>query len=228
VAAVENLLKESRSAIIDLLKINGGMSAEQLAQELQVTKVCIRRHLSLLESDGLISYVEERHERGRPRFIYSLTEKARCLFPQTYDEFAEEILAQLQRRYGDAGLEVVLKGRADELIEQLKIELSGLNFDERVKSLAKTMSAKGYLADARRLKDGTYRLRQRNCPTESVAVAYPQVCDEELRVYRESLGCQVTRECRIADGARFCEFRISSPALTQISCGPNEKGKILQ
>jgi len=32
VAAVENLLKESRSAIIDLLKINGGMSVEQLAQ----------------------------------------------------------------------------------------------------------------------------------------------------------------------------------------------------
>src|SRR5262245_9309125 len=202
------------------------MSAEQLAQELQVTKVCIRRHLSLLESDGLISYVEERHERGRPRFIYSLTEKARCLFPQTYDEFAGEILAQLQRRYGKTGLEVVLKGRADELIEQLKIELAGLNFDERVKCLAKTMSTKGYLADARRLKDGTYRLRQRNCPTESVAVAYPQICDEEVRVYRESLGCQVTRECRIADGAQFCEFRISSPALTQISRGSDEKGKI--
>ncbi|MCI0665511.1 MAG: DeoR family transcriptional regulator [Acidobacteria bacterium] len=228
VAAVENLLKESRSAIIDLLKINGGMNVEQLAQELEVTKVCIRRHLSLLESDGLIKYVEERHERGRPRFIYSLTEKARCLFPQTYDEFAEEILVQLQRRYGEAGLEVVLKGRADELIEQLKVELDGLNFDERVKSLAKTMSAKGYLADARRLKDGTYRLRQRNCPTESVAVAFPQVCDEEVRVYRELLGCQVTRECRIADGAPACEFRISLPALTQISGKSNEKGKVIQ
>jgi predicted ArsR family transcriptional regulator len=224
VAAVENLLKESRSAILDLLKINGGMSAEQLARELAVTKVCIRRHLSLLESDGLIRYVEERHERGRPRFIYSLTEKARCLFPQTYDEFAEEILVQLQRQYGDAGLEMVLKGRADELIEQLSLELAGLNFDERVKILAKTMSAKGYLADARRLKDGTYRLRQRNCPTESVAVAFPQICDEEVRIYRESLGCQVTRECRIADGARVCEFRISTPALTQISPGPNERG----
>src|SRR5262245_40064245 len=204
------------------------MSVEHLAQELEVSKVCIRRHLSLLESDGLIRYVEERHERGRPRYIYSLTEKARCLFPQSYDEFAEEILVQLQRKYGDTGLEGVLKGRADELIEQLKIKLGGLTFDERVKCLAKTMTAKGYLADARRLKDGAYRLRQRNCPTESVAVSYPQICDEEARIYRESLGCQVTRECRIADGARFCEFRISSPSLTQISRGPNDKGKVLQ
>jgi predicted ArsR family transcriptional regulator len=228
VAAVENLLKESRSAIIDLLKINGGMSVEHLAQELEVSKVCIRRHLSLLERDGLICYVEERHERGRPRFIYSLTEKARCLFPQTYDEFAEEILVQLQRQYGEAGVEVVLKGRADELIEQLKKELAGMKFDERVRCLAKTMSAKGYLADARRLKDGSYRLRQRNCPTESVAIAHPQVCDEELRVYREALGCQVTRECRIADGAQVCEYRISTPMLTQISNGPKNKGKILE
>lgn len=217
VAAVENILKESRSAIIDLLKINGAMSVERLAQELEVSKVCVRRHLSLLESDGLICYEEERHERGRPRFIYRLTEKARCLFPQIYDEFAREILLHLKSQFGDEGLRRVLSARADELIVQLKDEIEGLSFDERVRSLARLISAKGYLADARRLKDGSYRMRQRNCPTENVAVAYPNVCDEEVRVYSESLGCEVVRECRIADGARMCEFRISPPKLTQIS-----------
>jgi predicted ArsR family transcriptional regulator len=100
---------------------------------------------------------------------------------------------------------------------QLRKELQGLSFDERVKTLAKLISAKGYLADARRLKDGTYRLRQRNCPTENLAIAYPHVCDEEVRVYRESLECDVVRECRIADGSRVCEFRIVLPKLTQIT-----------
>ena len=214
---MENILKESRSAIIDLLKINGGMSVEQLAHELEVSKVCVRRHLSLLERDGLISYLEQRHERGRPRFIYRLTQKARCLFPQIYDEFAKDILIHLKSQFGDEGLRRVLSARADGLIAQLNEELLGLNFDERVKSLAKVISTKGYLADARKLKDGTYRLRQRNCPTENVAVAYPHVCDEEVRVYSESLGCEVVRECRIADGARMCEFRISPPKLTQIT-----------
>jgi predicted ArsR family transcriptional regulator len=223
VASVENILKESRSAIIDLLKVNGAMSVEQLAQELEVSKVCVRRHLSLLESDGLISYVEERHERGRPRFIYRLTEKARCFFPQIYDEFAKEVLVQLQRQFGDEGLQRVLSARADDLIEQLRKELQGLSFDERVKNLAKLISAKGYLADARRLRDGTYRLRQRNCPTENLAIAYPHVCDEEVRVYRESLECDVVRECRIADGSRVCEFRIVSPKLTQITRGSKKR-----
>jgi len=217
VSAVENILKESRSAIVDLLKINGALSVEQLAQELEVSKVCVRRHLSLLESDGIVQFEQEKHERGRPRFIYRLTEKARCLFPHIYDEFAKEVLVQVQRQFGDEALLKVLSARADELVAQLKAQFGDLNFDERVKVLAKVINAKGYLAEARRMKDGTYRLRQRNCPTESVAVAYPHVCEEEIRVYREALGCEVTRECRIADGATHCEYRIAPRALTQIS-----------
>ncbi|MGE0886033.1 MAG: helix-turn-helix transcriptional regulator [Blastocatellales bacterium] len=217
VSAVENILKESRSAILDLLKINGAMNVEQLAQSLDVSKVCVRRHLSLLESDGLIAYEQERHERGRPRFIYRLTEKAGCLFPQIYDEFAKEVLVHLQRQFGDDALLKVLSARADELIAQLKEQFAELNFDKRVKALIKVINAKGYLAEARRLKDGSYQLRQRNCPTESVAVAYPHVCEEEVRVYREALGCDVIRECRIADGSQQCEYRIVPKTLTQIS-----------
>jgi predicted ArsR family transcriptional regulator len=217
VAAVENILKQPRSAIIDLLKVNGAMSVERLAVELEVSKVCVRRHLSLLESDGLVAFDEERHDRGRPPFIYRLTEKAARLFPQIYDEFAKEALTAVRRNFGDEALRRVLRSRADELIAHFEEKLSGRNFDERVKSLTREIDAKGYLADARRMKDGSYRLRQRNCPIESVAVAYPQVCEEELRVYREVLGCEVVCECRIADGARQCDFRIVPPRLTQIS-----------
>ena len=227
VAAVENILKQPRSAIIDLLKVNGAMSVGQLAGELEVSKVCVRRHLGLLESDGLVAFEEERHDRGRPRFIYRLTEKAGRLFPQTYDEFAKDVLAQVQRNFGDEALQRILRSRADELIAGLKGRLSGQGFDERVKSLTRAINAKGYLADARRMKDGAYRLRQRNCPTESVAVAYPQVCEEELRVYREVLGCEVVRECRIADGERKCEFRIAPPKLIQISRDTSSKRKTL-
>lgn len=217
VSAVENILKESRSAILDLLKSHGVMSVEQLAQELEVSKVCVRRHLGLLESDGIVSFEQERHERGRPRFIYRLTDKARCLFPHIYDEFAREVLIHVQRQFGDAALQQVLSARADELIAQLKVQFGDLNFDQRVKMLAEVINAKGYLADVQRLKDGTYRLRQRNCPTESVAVAYPHVCEEEIRVYREALDCEVTRECRIADGSQQCEYRVVPRQLTQIS-----------
>jgi predicted ArsR family transcriptional regulator len=212
VAAVENLLKESRCAIIELLKAHGAMSVEQLASALAVSKVCVRRHLALLESDGLIRYEVEHRDRGRPRYLYHLTEKAACLFPRSYDEFAKEVLVQVEQAFGERGLLRVLAGRADEMIAQLKQEFAGLGFDERVKRLAQIISEKGFLAEVRRLRDGSYRLRQRNCPTESVAVAHPEVCQQELRVYGEALGCEVYRECRIADGAPMCEYHILPPA----------------
>jgi predicted ArsR family transcriptional regulator len=210
-ATVGNMLKSSRCAIIELLKAQGALSAEELARELEVSKVCVRRHLALLESDGLIRYEEERRERGRPRYLYRLTKKAACLFPRGDDEFVQDVLAQVQQAFGQKGVWRVLSGRADEMIRQLSDEFQGMSLDERVRRLAEVLSEKGYLAEARRLRDGSYRLRQRNCPTESVAVSHPQVCQEELRVYGESLGCEVRRECRIADGAQMCEYRILPP-----------------
>src|ERR687885_810929 len=96
VAAVGNILKASRSAIVELLKVNGAMSAEQLAESLEVSKVCVRRHLELLQRDGLVCHEAEHRERGRPRYLYHLTEKAACLFPRSYDEFAKEVLGQVQ------------------------------------------------------------------------------------------------------------------------------------
>jgi len=168
--------------------------------------------LSLLESDGLVSYEAERRERGRPRYVYRLTEKANCLFPRRYDEFANEMLAQIEKAFGANGLEQVLAGRADELIERLRVELEGLGFGARVERLAEIVSKQGYLAEARRLKDGSYNLKQRNCPVESVASSHPHVCRQEMRIYQEALGCEIVSECRITDGAEVCEFRILPPA----------------
>jgi predicted ArsR family transcriptional regulator len=210
-AGVDHILKSSRSAIIELLKDNGAMSVDGLARSMGISKVCVRRHLSLLESDGLVIYEEQRHERGRPRYIYRLTAKAQRLFPQQYDELAIDVLGIVARRHGPEALEEILADRADELVDHLSAELAGLEFEERVRGLARVMSGRGFLAESRRLRDGSYRMRQRHCPTESVAVKYPSICEQELRVYRESLGCEVVRECRIADGDRVCEFRIHPP-----------------
>lgn len=221
VAAVENLLKASRSAIIDLLKSRGLMSVEELARELEVSKVCIRRHLGLLERDELIEFEEQRHERGRPRRIYRLTEKADCLFPRSYDEFACGILEQIERHYGVDAIERVLISRADELIVQAKAACQGLNFEQSVKKLTQLLDEKGYAAETCRMTDGSYRLVQHNCPTENIATAYPQVCAQELRVYSETLGCVIMRECRISDGAAACEYRILPPSRRSLRVLPS-------
>ncbi len=213
-ASVEHILKSPRSAIIELLKASGasgGLSAESLAQALGVSKVSVRRHLGVLESDGLVDHRKLLHERGRPRFVFNLTEKAECLFPRTYDEFTRVLLRQVEKQFGKSGIEKVLESRADEQIEQLREEMGGLEFEECLEVLARNVSERGFHAETSQLEDGSFALCQRNCPVETVATAYPEVCRQELRVYQEVLGCEVIRECRISDGAPFCAYHIMPP-----------------
>ena len=50
--------------IVVLLRRHGRLSAPQLAELLQLSSVGLRRHLALLERDGLVSSVTESPSRG--------------------------------------------------------------------------------------------------------------------------------------------------------------------
>lgn len=212
VAAISNLLKETRSEILLCLKKKGRMSVEELANILGVSKVSVRRHLDLLSRDRLVAFEVERHDRGRPGHIYFLTGKAEILFPTGYSAFALKVLNQVRTNFGEPGVSKVFSGQADDLIDSLKPELEGLNFNERIEKLVSLINERGYDIATCRLDDGSYIIKQRNCPIVKVASEFSQVCSEELRVYREVLGTEIHRECRIAAGAQSCDYVILPPA----------------
>ena len=56
------LLKASRALIVDLLKTRGPMSADELAVELKISDVSIRRHLETLQEAGVVKFEVERHD----------------------------------------------------------------------------------------------------------------------------------------------------------------------
>src|ERR1043166_6926754 len=67
---------KTREKILQLLKINGEMTVAALSEELEVSSVNIRGHLSRMDRDGLVSMrCEKGHDRGRPSHLYQLTEK---------------------------------------------------------------------------------------------------------------------------------------------------------
>jgi predicted ArsR family transcriptional regulator/(2Fe-2S) ferredoxin len=208
-SAYIDLLKATRAEIVNLLKRQGGMSVEALAGELAISKVAVRRHLDQLEEQGFIDHCSERCERGRPRFVYSLTAEGNGLFPDTSAAFACDLMEQVSRAYGEVAVAELLAGQASVLIDTIRRDVSGLDFDSRVRAVAKQFNDRGYVADVERLDDGSYRIVERNCPIREVASRFPQVCREELRVYGEVTGGTVSKgECRIASGATSCEYRI--------------------
>ena len=204
-----DLLKATRAEIVHLLKRQGGMGVDALATELAISKVAVRRHLDQLEEQGFVCHCAERCDRGRPRYVYSLTNEGDGLFPDNSSEFACDLLHQLEQSFGTGSVERLLGQQASSLIDELRHQLDGLDFDERVAAIAAWFNDRGYVTDLTRLEDGSYRVVEHNCPIREVAERFPRVCAEELRVYSEVIGATVKKaSCCIALGGAACEYRI--------------------
>jgi predicted ArsR family transcriptional regulator len=203
------LLTETRAEIVTLLKRRGGLTAGTLASELKISAVAVRRHLGQLEARGIVTHVLEQGERGRPGFRYQLTTNGNDLFPDTSPALACDLLAEVERTFGAGAAARLIAGRADRVIEALSLEMAHLPFAERVVRLAGRFNEMGFVTEVAQLDDGTLLVVEHNCPTREVAERFPQLCEEELRVYSEVTGGRVHRACRLADGGTSCQYTIS-------------------
>jgi DeoR family suf operon transcriptional repressor len=88
----------------------------------------------------------------------------------------------------------------------------GLPFDEQVAALTAILDEDGYLADAERLPDGSWRITEHNCAILTVAHGFSQACSSELAFIREALpGATVRRVAHLMDGAHVCAYVVSRP-----------------
>ncbi|HUH06261.1 MAG TPA: ArsR family transcriptional regulator, partial [Egibacteraceae bacterium] len=87
-----DLLGGTRADIADLLR-SSPRSVAELAVALELSEAAIRRHLQVLERNGLVTAQTVRRDGpGRPSAYYALTDKAMRLFPDRSAEIANELL----------------------------------------------------------------------------------------------------------------------------------------
>jgi predicted ArsR family transcriptional regulator len=191
----------TREEILVLLRRHGRLSAPRLADLLQITSVGVRRHLGLLERDGLVESTVEKPRRGRPAAIYRLTDAGRH-----YDEVAREALAFLRDRDA-AALSQFLAWRNERLAASYAGRVGGATLAERTDALAEVLSEQGFMAEVESAPDGL-RLCQHNCTVEHLAAELPDLCTSEAELFERLLRTPVEREATIVDGAVRCVTRI--------------------
>jgi DeoR family suf operon transcriptional repressor len=207
-------LPTTRRAILTLLKRQGPLDAAAVSRELGLTPAAVRQQLTRLEEDGLLGHrdeVPDQARRGRPRHVYELSAAAETLFPKRYGDLTTELLGYLG---GPGGAQV------DELFEQRRRrrvadalpKTAHRPFDEQVLALTSILDEDGYLADAERLPDGSWRITEHNCAILTVAHGFSQACTSELAFIREALpGATVRRVAHLMDGAHVCAYVVSPP-----------------
>lgn len=206
----------TRKQVMRLLREQGALTAKDIAHLLGITSVGVRRHLSVLEREGLAQARIVRRKMGRPALEYTLTDQANELFPRNYDLIANQILDAVSTIQGDRGVDSIFSARMDQLLQQYLPRMRGKELPERVKELARIQEEAGYMATVEETKDG-YLLLEGNCAIYRVACRFQHACHFEIELFRRLLGVPVTRVEHQMQGDRRCAYLVHTSPVPKMS-----------
>ena len=207
--AVEQKQRTTRRQILDALRRSAGLTADQLADQLGVTAMAVRKHLSALEREGMLIARVERRPIGRPVHIYSLTPQAHALFPQRYQDLTTDLLDDLRELDGEGKVGLLFRRRADRTYERLAPVVAGRPLPEQLALLSGFLEEQGYLPEWETTPEGDYLLKEHNCAIYGVAQCTPEVCACELDLFQRLLdNVEVAREQHVLEGDCLCAYRL--------------------
>jgi predicted ArsR family transcriptional regulator len=205
--------RTGRDRVLLVLKTRGPQTASRIAERLGVTAMAVRQHLSSLQEDGLVEFVDERRKVGRPARLWRLTTASSGLFPDCHAELAVGMLHAIRSAFGDRGLERLTEERTREQTEKYRRRMPGPDkpLEKRVATLARLRREEGYMAEWRRDRDGTLWLLENHCSIAMAARVCPSLCGGELTLFRTLLGDSVSVERveHLISGDRRCSYRIT-------------------
>ena len=197
----------TRREILNLIRTHGGMTAQQLADKLEITSMGVRRHLATLERDGMLRLKTQRQAAGRPTFVYHLTDEGYDSFPKNYHLLATQLLDAVRVREGEDKVAALFAGRMDQLVAQYAPRMEGKDLAARVAELAKIQAEAGYMAVWEKV-DGGYLLKEQNCAIYRVACRFQEACQYEIELFRRLLDADLTRVEHQVKGDLSCTYFI--------------------
>jgi predicted ArsR family transcriptional regulator len=203
----------TRQSILAEIKNRGSVTTDELGQDLGISSVAVRQHLSTLAAEGKVSITVERRGLGRPVHRYQLTTNGDETFDRAYDRLSVELLETVQETQGNEGLNALLAARRHKLTASLSRRLHGVSLGGRVEEIARFQDGYGYMVSVQNEANG-FVLTERNCAICQAARAVPALCTHELEMLSDLAGpdAAVVRESHILAGDVACVYRFSPKA----------------
>ncbi len=206
----KQLLDSSRGRIVTLLR-GGGLTADDIASKLGVTRSAIRAQITAMERDGVVRRAGQRPGATRRFNVFELTPEVEQLLSSAYvpvltqlvDVFAGGLPAdQLEAMLREAG-----KRLADELSPgrrptgdlALRVALASEMMNEQLGAMTHVEA------------NGRYIIRGVGCPLAALTGKHPAVCLAMESLIAEVVGVPVHECCDRAERPQCC-FEIRNPA----------------
>jgi len=200
----------TRRLLLTMMKTSGPLSVGDMAQQLGITEMAVRRHLNNLEIDGLVETTLVRQPMGRPSHKYSLTAASESQFPNNYYNLTLDLLEELDSDSDEDIIGQLFNRRKEKLIRKYTSRMAAHSLEAKVAELARIQNDNGYMAVWEQDEQGNYVINEFNCPIAQVANKYNHACQSELALFGELLNADVERvECLAKDGKK-CKYIISN------------------
>ena len=204
------LLDTSRGRIVSLLQ-TGGLTADDIASTLGLTRSAVRVQIAAMERDGVVRRAGKRPGATRPSHVFELTPDIEQLMSKAY----VPLLLHLVRAFADAlpaaQVDALLreagKGLAEELIHG---RTAGTSLRARV-AAASTLMNEQLGATTHVEGNGSYVIRGAACPLAALTGKHQGVCVAMESFVAVVVGRPVHQCCAREERPRCC-FEISKAA----------------
>lgn len=185
------------------------MTVLELAAQLNITEMAVRRHLQVLETDNLLLCIMKKNMMGRPSKVYQLTEKGEEFFPKQYKQIGLELLQEIHHLDGNIVSQAIVS-RQKRLISRYQPRLKGKDFKTQVKEMVKIQSELGFMAEENETNsENTGEIKQANCPYLEIAKDFPEICRNEHKFFEELFETtNIAKVSSLSKGGNCCQYVI--------------------
>jgi len=192
-----------------LLESRNGLSVDELAKALDISRTGVQQHFVVLERDGYIRKSTLNKTAGRPVTIYVITDKGNNYFPKQYAWFSELILSDLQQEIGPERFKAYMQKLGSKLADKLRGKFEGKNLNERVDELAVVMTDLGFQVKVDMESEAeSPSMEAYNCIYHDLAQKHHEICAFDLAFMSSLLDKEVEQLSCMAKGDCNCSFRV--------------------
>jgi predicted ArsR family transcriptional regulator len=135
--------------------------------------------------------------------VYTLTDAADELFPQSYGELARHLVSEIKETMGSEETEAIFRRIADRIADEAPIPQESQDFEERLDQAASFLEELGFLFRWEKTDDG-YLLTNINCPYRHVTREHPEICVMDTVLLSRLLQVEPQRLSSLRTGDPAC------------------------
>src|SRR5512133_1120332 len=125
-------MQSTREKILKALMDKPHSTINDLADSVSINAISVRHHLTNLMVDGLVESEEERHGVGRPRLVYSLSQKGIERFPTRYFELTSRLLDQMKETLPASVINRFFTDIAENLVKDYGNQTQDFNVEQKL------------------------------------------------------------------------------------------------